>query len=76
MDDILVFSKQEHVKHINKILKKLEEHKLSLKPEKCSFDEKEISFLGLIIGQDTIQMESKPLKNGQLPSLKERSSNF
>ena len=40
MDNILVFSKnpEEHVRHVNKILEKLEEHKLSLKPEKCLFD--------------------------------------
>ena len=39
MDDILVFSKnpEEHVKHVTKILEKLEEHKLSLKSAKCLF---------------------------------------
>ena len=37
MDDILVFSKNEkdHEKHVGRILQKLREHKLSLKPEKC-----------------------------------------
>ena len=59
MDDILVFSKnqEEHIKHVNKIMEKLEEHKLSLKPEKCFFDKREIDFLGLIIGQNTIRMD-------------------
>ena len=59
MDDILVFLKdsEEHVRHVNKMLEKLEEHKLSLKPEKCLFDKHEIDFLGLIIGPNTIRMD-------------------
>ena len=59
MDDILVFSKsqEEHTVHVNKILAKLGEHKLSLKPEKCWFDQPQIDFLGLVISQDSIRME-------------------
>ena len=59
MDDILVFSKNEkdHEKHIGRILQKLREHKLSLKPEKCWFSKKEIKFLGLIISEDSITMD-------------------
>ena len=43
MDDILVFSKnqEENVKHVNKILEKLEEHKLSLKPENASLKKRD-----------------------------------
>ena len=53
MDDILVFSKNEedHEKYVGRILQKLREHKLSLKPEKCWFSKKEIEFLGLIISK-------------------------
>ena len=59
MDDILVFSKNEkdHEKHIGRILQKLREHTLSLKPEKCWFSKKEIEFLGLIISEDSITMD-------------------
>ena len=51
MDDILVFSKtkQEHQTHIKQILKKLLQHKLSLKLEKCYFNKEEIKFLGILI---------------------------
>ena len=59
MDDILVFSKneREHEIHVQRILAKLQEHKLSLKPEKCWFSKKEIKFLGLIISEDSIRMD-------------------
>jgi hypothetical protein len=59
MDDILVFSKnqKEHEKHVSRILEKLREHKLSLKPEKCWFDKQEIEFLGLIISKNSIKMD-------------------
>ena len=64
MDDILVFSKnqQQHEKHVSRILTKLREHKLSLKPEKCWFNKKEIEFLGLIISENSIKMDKGKVK--------------
>ena len=59
MDDILVYLKNEgdHKRHVGRILARLREHKLSLKPEKCWFSKKEIKFLGLIISEDSIKMD-------------------
>jgi len=53
MDDILVHSEDEevHRKHVKRILEKLRKHKLSLKAEKCWFDQQTIEFLGLIISE-------------------------
>jgi hypothetical protein len=64
MDDILVCSKDEmsHREHVNRILKKLKKHKLSLKAEKCWFDQKTIEFLGLIISHDSIWMDKAKVK--------------
>ena len=81
MDDILVFSKnpEEHVRHINKILEKLEEHKLSLKPEKCLFDKHEIDFLGLIISPNTIRMDPakvEAIRNWPTPKSKREVQQF
>ena len=55
MDDILVYSRDEetHKKHVNTILEKLKKHKLSLKVEKCWFDQKTVEFLGLIISHNS-----------------------
>ncbi|KAF8664135.1 hypothetical protein AX14_006778 [Amanita brunnescens Koide BX004] len=44
----------QHQKQVKIILKKLEDHQLSLKAEKCYFDKEEIDFLGLIISQKGI----------------------
>ena len=64
MDDILVFSKdeQEHEVHVSRILEKLRQHKLSLKPEKCWFNKKEIKFLGLVISEDSLRMDEGKVK--------------
>ena len=64
MDDILVHSKneKEHELHVSQILEKLRQHKLSLKPEKCWFNRKEIEFLGLIISEDSLRMDEGKVK--------------
>jgi hypothetical protein len=53
---------QRHWKYTHHVLDKLEKHNLYLKPEKCKFKKKEIEYLGVIIGQSKIQMDSGKLK--------------
>ncbi len=64
MDDILVYSQDEetHKKHVNKILEKLKKHKLSLKVEKCWFDQRTVKFLGLMISHDSIKMDKAKVR--------------
>ena len=81
MDDILVFSKdeKEHETHVQRILAKLREHKLSLKPEKCWFSKKEIDFLGLIISEDSIKMDPgkvRAIKEWPIPTTKRELQQF
>jgi len=40
----------------------LEEHDLYLKPEKCAFEQKEINYLGVIIGEGMLKMDPKKIK--------------
>jgi len=40
----------------------LEEHDLYLKPEKCAFEQKEIDYLGVIVGQGTLKMDPKKIQ--------------
>jgi hypothetical protein len=60
LDDILIFSKneEEHVKHVKMVLGRLRSHQLYAKPSKCSFHKKEVDFLGYVVTQDGVKMES------------------
>jgi len=56
--------------YVYKIFDKLKEFNLYLKPEKCSFEQTEINFLGVIIGNGQIQMDPskiKPIKDWPTP---------
>ena len=59
MDDILIFSAdlEEHRKRTRRVIERLKEHDLYLKPEKCYFDVPEVEFLGLIIRHNEIAMD-------------------
>lgn len=61
MDDLLIFSKDElsHIRHIELVLSRVKEHKLYVSPAKCEFLKKDIEFLGLIVGNNGIQVNPK-----------------
>jgi hypothetical protein len=62
MDDILTHArtKEDLEKRTKRVLKRLKEHDLYLKPEKCKFERTEVEFLGTIISENTIRMD--PIK--------------
>jgi len=65
MDDMLITTPDDPVFHkecVHKILDKLEKHDLYLKPEKCVFTQKCIKFLGVILENNTIQMDPTKIK--------------
>ena len=57
LDDIIIFSqnKEEHLKHIRIIFKKLKKAGLKLKESKCDFFKREIHYLGHLISVNGIQ---------------------
>jgi hypothetical protein len=60
MDDILIHTRSDlpyHRTRVHQILDKLRKHDLFLKPEKCVFEAKEVEFLGVILGHNTIRMD-------------------
>ncbi|QSS48817.1 hypothetical protein I7I53_08944 [Histoplasma capsulatum var. duboisii H88] len=65
LDDILVYtngSREEHTEHVKKVLRKLRDNQLQLKPEKCEFFKKEVEFLGHIISMEGIRMDLKKIE--------------
>lgn len=59
IDDILIFSPNlhSHVQTMQKVLRRLLEHKLFVKAEKCEFHRPSVSFLGYIISEGQLQMD-------------------
>lgn len=59
MDDILIYSADEatHWKTMHKVLWRLEEYNLYLKPEKCEFNCERIEYLGMIIEPGCVSMD-------------------
>ena len=59
LDDILIFSKtkEQHIEHVQAILKKLHHAKLRLRPKKCEFHVQETDFLGHHITNEGIQTD-------------------
>ena len=64
MDDMLLFSKdlKTHRERTRRVLQRLRENDLYLKPEKCVFDVKEVEFLGLVVKPDTLEMDPVKLQ--------------
>ena len=62
MDDILIHAKMKKdlEDRTKRVLQRLKEHNLYLKPEKCKFEQTEVEFLGMIISENTIRMD--PIK--------------
>lgn len=61
IDDILIFSKsfEDHINHIEKVLKAIKKEGFRLKFQKCTFAASSVKYLGHIIGNNTV----KPLKD-------------
>jgi len=60
MDNMIIATennKEEHTVKVHHFLNKLKEHDLFLKPEKCRFHQKEVEYLGIIIGQGSVKMD-------------------
>jgi hypothetical protein len=53
---------QRHRSYVKRILAKLMEHNLFLKPEKCTFEQPSIKFLGVRITQGEVQMDDSKIE--------------
>lgn len=57
IDDILVFSKtlEEHLLHLQRVIERITEVGLKLKPTKCKFVQKELEYLGHTVSRDGLK---------------------
>ena len=51
-----------HNKVVERVLQKLEENDLFIKPEKCKWKVREIEFLGVVLGPRGVEMEKVKMK--------------
>jgi hypothetical protein len=60
LDDILIFtgSLEGHQSIVHKVLQQLQDNNLYLRPEKCKFEQTEIEYLGLVIQQGQVSMDT------------------
>ena len=59
MDDILIMSSspEEHMQHLRLVLDRLRLHRVYAKMSKCHFNQREVKFLGHIVGADGIRVD-------------------
>ena len=59
LDDILIFSStfEEHIRRIESVFKRLNDHNLRLKTSKCEFFKTKVKYLGHIVSEEGIQTD-------------------
>ena len=64
-DDILIYNKswEEHVQHVETVLKLLKEKELYVKPSKKFFGIKEVEYLGHIVSHEGVKVDPKKIKS-------------
>jgi hypothetical protein len=72
LDDILVMSKmpEEHLKHVDMVFARLQQHSLRVKMSKCDWAKLEVKFLGHVIGHGTVRPDPakiQVIKNWPIP---------
>ena len=63
-DDILIYSKswEEHIQHVDRVLKIVKETQLYAKPSKCFFWVKEVEYLGYSVSHEGVKVDPNKIK--------------
>ncbi|GJP40371.1 hypothetical protein CLOM_g24641 [Closterium sp. NIES-68] len=64
LDDILIYSKtrEQHLKDLDAVFQRLQQHRLITKGSKCEFLKQELEFLGYVISREGIRIDPKKLR--------------
>ena len=59
LDNIPIFTKtlDEHRKVVCQVMELPQQHRLSLKPEKCEFEKTSVEYLRVVVSHDSIKMD-------------------
>ena len=81
LDDILIFTMtvREHQVLVTKVMERLRENGLCLKPEKCSFEEDSVEYLGVVVGGGEVKTEpskAATVANWKIPTCKRELQSF
>ena len=63
LDDILIFSNtfDEHITRLESVFKRLQDHKLKLKPSKCELFKSSVTYLGHVVSKEGIHTDPEKL---------------
>ena len=64
LDDIIIFSNtfEEHIENTQKVLRRLREHGVKLKPRKCKLFKREVTFLGRVVSEEGYKLDPSSIK--------------
>ena len=64
LDDIIIFSEtwEEHLRHLEEILRRMNQFGLRLNFGKCEFGVTRVKYLGHIVSYNTIEMDSEKIE--------------
>ena len=65
LDDILIYSqnKEKYLRHLNIVLKKLQEEQLAINLEKSGFLKQELVHLGFVVSQGDLKMDEDKVQS-------------
>ena len=64
LDDIIIFSNtfEKHIENTRKVLQRLREHGVKLKPRKCKLFKREVTFLGCVVSEEGYKLDPSSIK--------------
>lgn len=64
LDDILIFSKnkEDHINHLQIVLQRLHEEKLTMNLDKCEFVKQELVYLGFVLSHGNLKMDPRKVE--------------